>query len=226
MSFIGNVKKDTKYLRHIKKKTNFKGHPRNKGIPMQAHHLISAEGVKKSGKGPVLEKLGYNINAIKNLVFLPSSLSGACHLSVQLHRGNHTTPGTMYDDETEHPISYHILVKKLIEDTKLDMPSLCPGKPGKSANEIRRMMNEISQKILKLIENMPSNAPLTSMANFFTPGSKKGCAGQEGVKKQAKSILISPSTMKDCPKGRNHEGDSGISYKKPLTGSYKLRVGR
>jgi len=220
MSLLGNVNKNkTNYLKRIKRKTNHIGHPRNKGIPMQAHHLISEKGIKLSEMGPTLEKLGYDINALKNLIFLPSTLPGACHLGVQLHSGNHTAASTMYDDETGHPLSYHQLVKYLVKKTKISVTDFCLGKPGKTMNEVRRKMNAVSQEILDMVENKPSKAPLTAMATCFERG-KSGCGGLQNVPRPV------PSTLKPCPKGRNHEGDGGISYKNPLLGVYKLRAGR
>jgi len=223
MSLLGNVKKDTSYLKKIKDKTNFKGHPRHKGIPMQAHHLISAKGVDLSKLGGLLEKLGYNINTIKNLVFLPSTLPGACHLSIQPHRGDHKT--TAYDDESAHTGSYHEFVARLVVGIEAKLEELCPGTPRYSTQKVSGFMNDISKKILRRIETTPAQVPLTSIAKYFAPesgiGSESdiGCGGLQNIPKPS-VVMIS------CPKKRDHENyQDGIFYKKPKKG-YKLRIGR
>jgi hypothetical protein len=98
-----------------------------------------------------------------------------------------------------------------------------------SAREVTKLMNEVSEEILRMIEKKPAKAPLTAMADFFVGGkSKKGCAGLDNIPrppKGQKSTVLNPldEKYKPCPKGRNHQGDGGITYKK---GSYQLRVGR
>ena len=49
---------------------------------MQAHHVLSGEGVRQSKIGARLVKWRYDINTEKNLVFIPSTLQGACYLGV------------------------------------------------------------------------------------------------------------------------------------------------
>jgi len=61
-------------------------------INMQAHHLLSEAGIKKSKQGRKLAHLGYEIDSLLNLVLLPCELEDACHMRVQLHRGDHKTP--------------------------------------------------------------------------------------------------------------------------------------
>lgn len=49
---IGNSAKDSQYLKRIKDAiSGEKNHPKNNGIKMQAHHIISGEGMKRSGLG-------------------------------------------------------------------------------------------------------------------------------------------------------------------------------
>ena len=83
-------------------------HPVKNNIHMQAHHIISEEGVNKSGTGNTLKTRGYDINEINNLVFLPSTPAGACHLGLQLHRGDHT-----YESEEEFLILGSIYIVEL-----------------------------------------------------------------------------------------------------------------
>jgi len=57
---------------------------------MSAHHLISILGFNQSNlKAKDIEYKGYNINYPKNMIFLPYETACACHLGVQLHRGDH-----------------------------------------------------------------------------------------------------------------------------------------
>ena len=99
---LGNTSKNSAYLRRIKAAIEHdKSHPRHNGVLMQAHHIISAEGMKRSRMDKKIEKFGYDINELPNLSFIPCTLQGACYLGVQPHRGNHTA---MVDQEDWHTI--------------------------------------------------------------------------------------------------------------------------
>jgi hypothetical protein len=196
---------------------------------MQAHHLVSEKGVKDSGMGPTLVKLGYNINVRLNLVFLPSTFAGACHLGVQLHRGNHTAR-TMLDDEKDHLPSYHELVKQLILDNRFDVVEDCPGKHNNHRAKARLKMSKISTDILNMIKNEPKKAPLTSMALCFGKKFIKGCGNikslREIPKVGGKTDVINPLTLKEeCKWNRNHNGDGRIKYQKRAT-RYELKKGK
>jgi hypothetical protein len=81
MTIFGNSAKDTQYLKRITEHiATDKTHPRHQGVKMQAHHIISGEGIKRSGLGKKLKEFGYNINLLPNLVFIPCTLQGACYL--------------------------------------------------------------------------------------------------------------------------------------------------
>ena len=223
---IGNVGKDTKYLNLIKKATSqvlHPNHPRHHGIKMQAHHLISAEGVKESGLGKKLVEFGYDINELDNLVFIPWTLQGACHLGVQLHRGNHTAPIEFdeNDDDTEHPMSYHFLVARLVRRLESYLIHECPADHPHGREAVKKKMDSIGLQILGRIQNVPQLAPLTSIATSFMPNSSCGCSGADSVKTH---------NHNDCPVGRNHEERQGsgqkgekITFKKMVT--YKFKVG-
>jgi len=71
----GSIDKDSKYRDTILSAVSADaGHPINNDIDMQAHHLISAKGVKDSEMGSQLKSMGYDINVLKNLVLIPCTL--------------------------------------------------------------------------------------------------------------------------------------------------------
>jgi hypothetical protein len=146
MVLIGNSSKDSKYLSRIKKAIEGDAnHPRHNGVRMQAHHIISAEGMKRSNLGRKIEKFGYDINLLPNLVFIPCTLQGACHLNVQLYRGNHSANQDVYDDDSE-PNSYHDLVGGMIRDLKFPFSKECPGSKISDSENITSGLNNLSKK--------------------------------------------------------------------------------
>ncbi|WP_230970307.1 AHH domain-containing protein [Nitrogeniibacter aestuarii] len=224
---LGNVLKDAKYLKRIKDATDLlsdPGHPRHHGIKMQAHHVISAEGVKKSGLGNDLVRFGYDINLLDNLVFIPSTLQGACHLGVQPHRGDHRAPveGDEFDDDRKRPDDYHRTIAKRVNELKRLLTDNCPAEDPDRRRTIHQKMDEISKKIAKLIRIVPSKAPLTRVAKHFGPTSKIGCGGVDSIPRHEDH---------PCPVERHHHGQQGpgqkdeqITYRKDKP--YQLKVGR
>jgi hypothetical protein len=222
------------YLTNLKKKIeNNKNHPLNKGLKMQAHHILSKKGVKDSGLGDKLERLGYDINHTKNLAFIPSTLQGACHLGVQPHRGDHTASSEI-DDETDHDDSYHLMVMKKVRELEKYLENKCPGRDAKKSEEIIKMMNKRSQEILDLINNHPAQAKLTAMAKYYAPNNPVGCGGMDNIPKPGQAGRINPAR---CPVGRDHQkkalgkkaygpnqSDEDINFPKPNP-SYKLKTG-
>jgi hypothetical protein len=231
------------YLESIQKNTQESGHPRHNGIAMQAHHLLTVSGVKKSDVANDLIDAGYNINWIGNVVFLPSTLKGACHLGIQPHRGDHTAiikffsgKDSLADDK--HPLNYHTLVKSKVEKAiKALINGGCP-----NTKIVIKTMNNLSKEILDMIQNHPEKAPLTSIANFrfYNPESHFGCANETSVsiyKRKADAYEIEKNEEERkrkkngmmCPKNRDHLGDQDekqtISYPKPK-GRYTLEVGK
>jgi hypothetical protein len=223
---LGKSSKDSKYLKRIKDAIEGdKSHPRNNGIKMQAHHAISAEGMKRSGLGKQIEKFGYDINLLPNLVFIPCTLQGACHLGIQPHRGNHTAIISQddYDDDLE-PKSYHKLISKLILDLNLPLTRACQGSDDSRVHEIRKELDQLSKRIIDKIQKTPARAPLTNIAQYFSPGSPIGCGGVDSV--------TAHRGLETCAVGRRHAGGSqdinqkneNIAYKSE--GLYKLRAGK
>ncbi len=123
----GTVEKKGYRKRWVSKVKKIPNHPFNHGIHMDTHHLISAEAVKISSLGPLLEKKGYDINALNNLVGFPATLPGACQLHCQLHRGDH-----IYAEPSEE--AYHDYISAQILDFRQEIKS-CYGKTKKKRND-------------------------------------------------------------------------------------------
>lgn len=222
---LGNSAKDSKYLKRIKEAIEEdKGHPRHHGVKMQAHHLISGEGMKRSGLGKKIEKFGYDINLLPNLVFIPCTLQGACYLGVQSHRGNHTAiiDQDDYDDDNE-PMNYHKLVTVLLKRLELPMDKECPGDHKTKMETVTKKLNDLSEIILETIQFKPGEAPLTEIAKHFSPGKSSGCAGSDSVSIHKEEGI--------CPVKRNHLQQQGERQKKEnityvSNGKYHLKPGR
>jgi hypothetical protein len=198
-----------------------KKHPRNQGVAMQAHHVISEKGIAMGEYHDRLQDFGYRINEPSNLVFIPSTLQGACLLQVQPHRGDHVAKSTSEIDASLDR-TYHQTVKDHLQEVVPKLEKLC-GKPGKDmSKETQDALNDISEIILELIQKKPSEAKLTKLYKHFQPGNPRGCGG-------AKSS-VNDAALDTCPVHRNHtrqrapgQDDENILYecKKP----YDLRVG-
>jgi len=199
----------------------FKKHPLTHGIIMQAHHLISSKGANNCGTlTKTLVSLNYEINVVNNLVFLPSTLEGACHLSVQVHRGDHKQ--VMPDGK-----NYHQYIQKAITKKKRRINN-CVQNSGKES-PIQAVMDKISQRVLNKIASF--ELPLSSIHNNFE--SNLGCCNKKNIGDARKALKLK-SGAPSCSKNNNHYGDihsfgkSGrnserITYKET---SYTLKVGR
>jgi hypothetical protein len=193
-------------------------HPRYMGVEMQAHHILSKKGFQMSGARQALKSRGYDINHLKNLVFIPSTLQGACHLEVQPHRGDHTAEFKDDDKDEIHPTKYHEFISRRIlrkiEEEHLE--NEC-----KESEKVQRVMNALSAEILKLIQK--GKVKLTNVAEHFDHDSKTGCAGLTS---------ITDFKAANCPMGRNHHKDrpnqkpasEGIFFPKSRT-PYILKPG-
>jgi hypothetical protein len=217
------------YLRRLKKNVERKppagGHPRNSGVKMQAHHLISAKSVRLARLSNRLRDLGYDINTTSNLVFLPCTLQGACHLGVQLHRGDHShVDADAFDDDELHKKPYHVRVKKKLvrRFKKQEKKGLCSKNRHMIRKRVQKVMNRLSQKILHDIQSY--DLKLTSIAtNFDVEGG--GCRGVD-------TVPLARKAKDPCEVGRNHSSPQGThqghqnnNFRKPR-GRYKLRAGR
>lgn len=205
---------------------NDRRHPVWNGVKMQAHHLLSKSGVRTSGLKGDLEHLGYDINVKENLVLLPCSLKGACHLGVQLHRGNHTATAVIdirsgedpiNDSDSVHELSYHAAVVTLLQRMRLrrNRGRLCESlRP-----RIQRDMDALSATLLQMIQTFM--IPLTSIHTSFRLGAASGCCNSDTTGDAARQ-LEAPGANPVCASRRNHSGDENITHRgKP----YLLSVG-
>ncbi|MDO9006087.1 MAG: AHH domain-containing protein [Aquabacterium sp.] len=207
---LGNTSKDSQYLKLMNGLIKADGkHPKHKGVKMQAHHILSADGVKLSGLASKLEDFGYDINLKENLAFLPCTLQGACHLGVQPHRGNHTAISDReesdYDDD-DHPRSYHLMVAKKVEMLKLPVDKACTGSDDPARSQVKHKMDVLSKSVLGMICRTPNLARLTKIADHFSIGNHVGCSGADAVKDHRESTK--------CPTGRNHLERQGPGQRK------------
>lgn len=197
----GKSAKDSQYLKRIKKEIeNQPDHPRNMGIAMQAHHVISGEGMKRSQLGPTVKAYGYNINLLPNVAFIPCTLQGACYLGVQPHRGNHASKVVDQDDyiDSGEEKDYHDMVASDLQRVIDKHLRECTGDDNTVAHAGIAVLDKLSKSILKGIQHDPNNYPLTSIASHF---GKYG-AGCGGVDSVTGHIPLMP-----CPVGRNHRVD-------------------
>lgn len=226
----GRTTKDSAYLDRITRAiADDSKHPRHQGVAMQAHHVISATGMHRSKLADKVRKFGYDINLLENLVFLPSTLQGACHLSVQPHRGNHTAlvERDGYDDD-DHPMDYHDMVAARIRRLELGLTKDCPGYMGgakelEARHHVTTQLNVLSTQILRLIRHSPTQAPLTQVAVHFHPGNPVGCSGADSTR--------SHRADHHCEVERNHRkrqapGQKAESITYSRTETYSLRLGR
>lgn len=175
----GTVEKKGYRKRWVSKVKKIPNHPFNHGIHMDTHHLISAEAVKITKLVKLLEKKGYDINALNNLVGFPATLPGACQLHCQLHRGDH-----IYSQPREEP--YHKYVSTQVMDLIEDIRD-CYGKTTKreTNHEIHsEVMDPVSKKTLKRINKF--KLPLTDIYLNFKKGNC-GCASSVNIKEAKKS---------------------------------------
>jgi hypothetical protein len=200
MKTIGNSAKDSGYLKRLKDAIEHENnHPRKHGVRMQAHHIISGEGMKRSKLGKRIAQFDYNINYLPNLVFIPCTLQGACYLGVQPHRGNHdfTPEQDDYQDDLE-PRSYHELVATRLRRLELPMERSCDKETALDRGKVIDALDALSKSILNLIQFKPLEAPLTKLAAKFGVGAV-GCSGVDSI--------LTHSATRPCPVGRNHRVD-------------------
>ncbi|NHR07349.1 hypothetical protein HA052_19350 [Chromobacterium haemolyticum] len=229
-NMTGNIKKGTKYRDLMAKETEknkMPNHPRHFGIKMQAHHIVSAEGISRSKIGDLLVKFGYDINDLSNLTYIPSTLQGACHLSVQPHRGDHKAPlggisALERDDDDSHPVTYHDAIAMRVLELKKYMHENCPGKNPSARSILKKDMEGISKNMLFLIQNAPAKARLTNIADFFQPGGV-GCKGVDNVGrfKDAKSCAVHRNHQQTQSNSQEKEN---ITLTKPIP-RYNLKTG-
>lgn len=225
----GNSSKDKSYLKKIKNAIEGDNdHPRNMGIAMQAHHVISGDGMDFADVGAAVEATGYDINHLNNLAFIPCTLEGACHLGIQPHRGNHTAEGDplrsgvsegedqddYYDDEP-HPRGYHNKVAQDLLQFVREHTMACTGNANNDAEAAVKGLDALSKTILKKIMDKPQTWKLTSISQHFGEGGK-GCGG-------VKSVVGYAAVAVQCPSGRKHEFTNKKKEKTSPPQNYRLK---
>ncbi|TWI29289.1 AHH domain-containing protein [Paracoccus sulfuroxidans] len=179
----GNTSKDGSYrsriMTHTLRTTSSIGSTLLVG-DTQAHHLVSAEGMKTTTKARNFERLGYQINVVENLSLIPSKGSLACHLKCQLHRSDHRFGG----------YNYHIQVAANLALILANLSKYCKqGNP----NRIQPDVDRVSARLAAQINIF--TLPLTSVARDFAALSQVGCANVDSVKHAAGVT---------CSHNRNH----------------------
>jgi hypothetical protein len=207
----GKTTKDSKYLKRIKDAIEGdSAHPKNNGIKMQAHHIISAEGMKRSALGKKIEEYGYDINNIHNLVFIPCTLQGACYLGIQPHRGNHDSliDENNYVDDSE-PKTYHEYVASEVRDIEHFIKKNCAGNKEENSEKVISKLNSVSLSILATIQHQPHRAPLTKIARSFGKAGV-GCSGVDSV--------TTHNQLRPCAVERKHLFEKKDPAKSQATG--------
>lgn len=220
----GNLDRGDNYLDRIKDETE-KGktpwHPRHHGVKMQAHHLISEKALTlislKLKKA--LDASRYNMNFVDNLVFLPSTFQGACHLQIQPHKSGHEWK----DSDTKKKASYHRNVSKLLFTAERYADKECVGQNASNANDLVDEMKSVSLQIMDLVQNFHKKYRLSQVAQHFTPGNHVGCSGAD--------LMGDHNDEFTCPVDRNHcsnhgsdQSDENISY--VSNSPYVLMIGK
>nr|WP_255533677.1 AHH domain-containing protein [Reinekea sp. G2M2-21] len=213
----GKTKRDWRFRKSLLEAVaDDPNHPIFNGIIMAAHHLISVEGMAKSGLGSLVEDRGYNINLVENLIFLPYELEGACHLGVQLHRGDHKKKDI-------HGRNYHETVEDALKKKKLDIKK-CDSSPKETLNTLTRTLNGISAMMVKKIAK--NQVCLSDIAETFELDNPKGCGN-------AKTVGQHRLSDHHCHLNRDHQFKPGrvvMNAKNlPITLSkqhYKLKAGQ
>lgn len=214
----GTVVKNKVYYKNLERRIKSDPrHPKLHNIRMQAHHIISETAVKSTGKSYINELLllGYDINNLENLIFLPSSLQGACHLDVQPHIGNHNAKIThavdsesSYNDD-DHPLDYHDMVRRQLINTLDRLSKTCPSTHPDAPVKAKRRLNQLSLEILILIAKNPEKALLTKVYGAFSSESSIGCGGESSIDRRRNPAGL----VKACPVGRNHLNAQGENQK-------------
>jgi hypothetical protein len=203
--------KDSKYLKSlIGAIANDPSHPKKHGIKMQAHHIIFADGMGRSGIHSIIKEFKYDINNLDNLSFIPCTLQGACYLGVQPHRGNHDSAidESNYVDDSE-PRTYHEYVSSRLKDMHGFIEKHCIGSKEENEKKVVKKLNELSFEILETIQHHPMRAPLTRIALAF---------GKTGVGYSGVDSVTTHDRSRPCPVDRKHLFDKADRTKSQAPG--------
>ncbi|GGC08001.1 AHH domain-containing protein [Pseudoduganella buxea] len=211
------------YLEFMKSRTESDSHPRHH-MDMQAHHAISEKAIFDAKLDDRLADFGYEIDVPENLVFIPSTLQGACLLQVQPHRGNHTARLIKGDDDDScHPPAYHIMVANRLKAIFPALEEECGDHGTNIAKKTQKALDHISTDIIKKIQHKPREARLTKLYAYFNPGHPRGCGGEDSVTKTGVDTCPVERDHRNQRKGPNQEQE-GITY--PHCAPYTLEPGK
>ncbi|MGI9950267.1 hypothetical protein [Vibrio hyugaensis] len=191
------------WIANVNEYNRSKPHPFCHGIQMDTHHLISEKALEKCDK--TLQKnlidKGYNVNSLSNLVGIPATYRGACHLRLQVHRSDHKFQKDQFGEIKN--FSYHEHIKDLITQER-EAINKCNGTTQKieGKRDIHiEVMDPISQELLD--EIVAFEISLTRIHKNFDYKNKPyvGCG-------QAERIGQVDAKSKYCQKpGNNHNGE-------------------
>ncbi|HFQ5547961.1 TPA: AHH domain-containing protein [Vibrio vulnificus] len=174
----------------------------------------SKQAATNSGIKALLESYGYDINEIGNLVALPCTFSGACHLEVQLHRGNHTSYSN--DDDEEHGEPYHAHATRLMIKAMELIEKNC------EEGDAKKVQNRLDKRSNTMLGDIKTyRIRLTRVHSYFKSGDV-GCngLGKKPGKFSIDDLVDSTSIDTHCC-DRNH-----TEFKLFTKRKYDLEVGK
>ena len=183
------------WIKSANKYNKKKAHPFCNGIQMDTHHLISGKALAdldESLQEALIDK-GYNVNSLGNLVGLPSTFKGACHLGIQVHRTRHSFKKNDFSEVNES--DYHEKVQEIIERRERAIKS-CYGttEQEESKRDIHKNhMDQISQRLLDRLLNF--ELLLTRVGSHFDRGNTPyiGCANKDKIGELKGKRSINPA---------------------------------
>lgn len=136
--------------------------------------------------------------------------------------------GTVLRGKTRQTLTAKKQLIKRIRKLELGLSKSCPGYMGGAQEAAARQrvqteLNELSAKVLRLIQCSPREAPLTKVSAHFQPGNVVGCAGTD--------TTTAHRAERRCDVGRNHLKRQGPGQRSEKityadAGRYQLKVGR
>lgn len=178
-----------------------KKHPKKFGMRMQVHHLISKHSITliSTNIKNALDDKGYDIDDLGNLVSLPNDFQGACHLAVQIHRGDHKKAKKNLDGHDE---TYHVSVKDLLDKKfRKGLNDYC------DTRSLQKEMNRQSTKILRKINSFKWSLTNKNISDSFLKDALTGCchlperANMEQFRANNKEGKLCPTKSRNNKKG-------------------------
>ena len=164
----------------------------------QAHHLICSEAMRSDKNwANICASFGYDINGIKNGVFLPGNMKVACQLEIPLHKSSHNATLTNMPSN-----NYVKGVKKKIKPIKNKAMGFLPPNYCKKPTEINEDLNSVSASIWRLVKKF--SWTLTKDGRNYKPGSKIGCSGFRSLSQFDTNNVGKITNAKHCSNNRQH----------------------